>query len=358
MALKRESLDKPLYEILEAFIPRGNKEAPDASDMRYRVPGHQRHFVWPAAMQESLIDSVFKGYPIPSILLLRKRDETGADFYNIEDGQQRVTTLHAFRNNHFSVDIGGTPKCYKDLAKAEERVFDNYLLHCDIYNGIDVEESVIATIFMRINQHKPLSDNEKYYSRMSSSPMLKFVQDVCETKGIETYMGKIAHGKTRSGLSDMVGAVLSIALNRRNLLTTAYNINGIELDATPTKQQMSRVVTFFNAFLGLLDETVGEVTKRPKKHYGKLSSFLGLACCSYIEEEGEIHEAIGWYIGKMFRNKDYVPRTFSALRKGDLRNCQGDSILNRYNAIKEQYEKEEEDSGGSVEISESEEEDE
>jgi hypothetical protein len=116
------------------------------------------------------------------------------------------------------------------------------------------------------------------------------------------------------------------------------------IDKNPTSDEKTQVQKFFGEYLALLEAVVGSVKKTPKKEYGKLSSFLGYAACSYIDD-GKLHDSIQWYIRKMLEDDDYIPTSFSKLKKGDLRNCQGDAISKRFKAIKDQFIKKPEDVG-------------
>jgi hypothetical protein len=55
-------------------------------------------FVWTNTRQQGLIDSLFKGSPIPAVVLAVKEQEgkKGKNFYTCIDGQQRLTTIKRF----------------------------------------------------------------------------------------------------------------------------------------------------------------------------------------------------------------------------------------------------------------------
>jgi hypothetical protein len=79
-----------------------------ASEGRLRMPSFQRPFRWEAADRRALLDSIYRGYPVGTLLLWknppsdaevgRPLDEAGSwrspgDQYLVVDGQQRLTTL-------------------------------------------------------------------------------------------------------------------------------------------------------------------------------------------------------------------------------------------------------------------------
>ena len=79
------------------------------------VPEHQREYVWPLAKQRLLIESVLKGYPIPSIMVT----EDDRNRYSLNDGQQRLETLWRYFTGAFAV--GG--RRFEELTEDEKRTF-------------------------------------------------------------------------------------------------------------------------------------------------------------------------------------------------------------------------------------------
>ena len=85
-----------------------------------------------------------------------------------------------------------------------------------------------------------------------------------------------------------------------------------------------------------MHDSLDSITSKPSKHYGKLSGPFGLACYSYLKYK-KIDESLNWYITKKHEDSKYEPSTFSELSAGERRNCQGDAIQKRFDAIKSQY---------------------
>ncbi|MDF2449464.1 MAG: hypothetical protein K0R26_1968 [Bacteroidota bacterium] len=55
-------------------------------------PSYQRNFIWSPDNQNELIDTILKGYPLPSFFLYKKPDGK----FEMVDGQQRTTTIYRF----------------------------------------------------------------------------------------------------------------------------------------------------------------------------------------------------------------------------------------------------------------------
>jgi len=62
-------------------------------------PSYQRADVWPTADAQLLIESVLRGIPLPSVILLQRNTNDG-DRYEIVDGKQRLTSLLRFTAAH------------------------------------------------------------------------------------------------------------------------------------------------------------------------------------------------------------------------------------------------------------------
>lgn len=62
-------------------------------------PSYQRADVWPTADSQILIESILRGIPLPSVILLRTNTDEG-DKFEIVDGKQRLTSILRFTASH------------------------------------------------------------------------------------------------------------------------------------------------------------------------------------------------------------------------------------------------------------------
>jgi hypothetical protein len=62
-------------------------------------PSYQRADVWPTQVAQMLIESVLRGVPLPSVILLEMSDERGVT-YEVVDGKQRLTSILRFIGRH------------------------------------------------------------------------------------------------------------------------------------------------------------------------------------------------------------------------------------------------------------------
>lgn len=77
-----DSYDMTVRQILEMF----------EEEAIYVPPDYQRQFVWDAARESQLIESIFLGIPVPSLFMATNSDST----WEIVDGVQRLSTIAHF----------------------------------------------------------------------------------------------------------------------------------------------------------------------------------------------------------------------------------------------------------------------
>lgn len=146
-------------------------------------PGFQRQSVWNLRDRQKLIQSVFEGYPVPSIFLYR-REENGVPIYDVLDGKQRLETIFMFsrvrpfqRNAfdvkfHFEDDDDWYWWDWKTL-EMDERAgqFLTYKIQVAEVSGSMAD---IVDLFVRINSTgKALTSSEKRHAKFYKSTFLK-----------------------------------------------------------------------------------------------------------------------------------------------------------------------------------------
>lgn len=64
-------------------------------------PSYQRADVWPTVYAQKLIESILRGIPLPSVIVLERRRGTGQGTeYEVVDGKQRLTSVLRFTGKH------------------------------------------------------------------------------------------------------------------------------------------------------------------------------------------------------------------------------------------------------------------
>lgn len=352
---KRTASQKPLSELIspEYFIPRGTGDSPVDSTTIYRIPAHQRFPSWPLSRKQKLVDSIFRDYPIHAIIAIRCLDYDGEqidEYYNIEDGQTRMTVLQEYLLDKFPCEISDyndiSGKRFSELDVVVQQRFKNYQVTLEVFTGRPkIKPDVVSEIFNRLNSGKPLGDNDKYHSRMTS-PIMTLLSEIKTHPDlrvdIERFIGKIGAGKTRKRLGDMVGMMLAVATRKSShggkaCINTSYEQNHKYLCMHVSDEKKMDIIDFMKAYFVLLHSVNDNLTTKPNKNmYGKLSGVLGLSVCSWVNFNGKICDEIKWYVQKLVQNPKYEPSSFKELSKGDVRNCQGQSVARRLDKIIQQ----------------------
>jgi len=144
-------------------------------------PPYQRKAVWSKAKKQSLMDSLFRRYYIPKLVIREVRLSADRTINEIIDGQQRITTVQDFFDNEYPLpkslaDIDKTliGAYYKDLDTDVRKFIDKSLKYqADIIKNIEepnnVKHQIIATeIFWRLQQGESLNYMEVAHAQLSS----------------------------------------------------------------------------------------------------------------------------------------------------------------------------------------------
>lgn len=162
----REFSIKDFFEYKEDYVTR---------------PPYQRKSVWSKKKKQSLLDSLFRRYYIPRLVIREVRLSDSQTVFEIIDGQQRIITVQEFFENKFpiprslsDVDKSIPGLFYKDLDVEIRKFIDKSLKYqADIIKEIDqphdVTHQIIATeIFWRLQQGETLNYMEVAHAQLSS----------------------------------------------------------------------------------------------------------------------------------------------------------------------------------------------
>ena len=151
-----------------------------ADDYETRPP-YQRKVVWDKKKQQALLDSLFRRFYIPSIVLRIVRLEEAQTKYEVVDGQQRINTVQAFFRNELPLpdtldDISSSlaDSTYSALpAEIKKFIHKELKFDVDIIKNIsdpfDPKHQKAATeIFWRLQQGESLNNMETAHARLSS----------------------------------------------------------------------------------------------------------------------------------------------------------------------------------------------
>lgn len=157
-------------------------------------PPYQRKNVWSQRKQQALLDSLFRRYYVPRIVIREVRLSENRTVHEVIDGQQRINTVQRFLADELPLpkslkdvhqDLAGTR--YSDLPVDMRRFVVRELRYdADIVIGIDdprnpEHQKIAAEIFWRLQQGESLNYMEVAHSRLSSLArnfVVKYADDI------------------------------------------------------------------------------------------------------------------------------------------------------------------------------------
>lgn len=125
-------------------------------------PDFQRKSVWNVPAKIMLIDSILKNIPMPKIFLSAELKD-GTTYRIVIDGQQRITSILEFLDDHFSLDEPYTGPysglfCSQLPDDVQSSLLQYKIDFCEISNANDQE---LREIFQRVNKYTvPLNAQE------------------------------------------------------------------------------------------------------------------------------------------------------------------------------------------------------
>jgi len=326
--ITRDRSSKALYTIIEFFDP---EESRNLGTRRYRIPAHQRFPSWSEEKKQKLIDTILQDYPLGSIIVTSHVEiSVGGSlqqYFNIQDGQTRLTVLHEFSNNKFSTKDG---RYYRDLSEEERARFNNYQISWELIEKVDATtdrefDEIIADMFERLNSGKPLTDNDKFHARLST-PVMRLVESLRTSPEFGILLKKycwseIGGGKKFTGLKEMAAVIMSVILRDAHFITTSYALNGERMVRTDIKpEDVEQVSRFLRWYFSIIECAIPNVSKPTRGMFNKIPSTLGMMLFDWIQHPGATHDAM-WvnFIKANYEHKDFIKTLFATLNDGDRR---------------------------------------
>jgi hypothetical protein len=140
-------------------------------------PGWQRKYIWKRKEQELLINSLLRGIPIPFVYLTESEKDGKIYTFNVIDGQQRLTTIHLFYNNRFSIIFDGVKSHFENLPKELQNTFSKYVIMA--YTIENYSHDDIVTLFERLNTKSTrLTKIELWNCSHYKTVLFRFLRDI------------------------------------------------------------------------------------------------------------------------------------------------------------------------------------
>ena len=156
-------------------------------------PPYQRKNVWTRKKQQALLDSLFRRYYVPKIVLREIKLTERSKKNEVIDGQQRIRVAQAFYEDELTLpksrsdlDRSLPGRTYTELSVEVRRFVDNLRYDVDTVKGINNprdpdHQQTAAEIFWRLQQGETLNYMEVAHARLSSLPrnfVVKYADDI------------------------------------------------------------------------------------------------------------------------------------------------------------------------------------
>ncbi|MCY3581783.1 MAG: DUF262 domain-containing protein [Chloroflexi bacterium] len=170
---------KPQYDIIRTNQP--IRDFHDFPEDYVTRPPYQRKVVWDTGKQQALLDSLFRRYYIPSIVLREVNLDDTQSKWEVVDGQQRINTVQAFFRDDLPlpkslVDISADlpDRTYSGLPTDIRKFISKHLkFDVDIIRHIgdpfnNSHQKIATEIFWRLQQGESLNKMETAHARLES----------------------------------------------------------------------------------------------------------------------------------------------------------------------------------------------
>ncbi len=261
------------------------------------VPEDQREWAWKhkhgLKKQLMLVDSVFYGFPIPSIIL-NKKSRTHMEVY---DGRHRIETLWRFYNDKLRWE----GKLFSELCADDKRIFEERSLPVTITDNASNEQ--LADMFIRLNSGAPLKDYDLLWARRESRLVNATLRLVCQNARLSAALGNqdLAY---RNDLGNWVAFVAGLSTwNAGNMSTSFVRLSGDDGLGLNMEIHEDRVTAGIAAFCELLESAnatfpVLAKEKKSLKKVGKVAAFF-LHEWMESEDRRAVHDKWVQIIGRL-----------------------------------------------------------
>ena len=267
------------------------------SRKKYRIALHQRFNKWSHKAKETIIESIFLNYIIGSLSLSQHvdREHIGNFYYDIEDGQSRLTVIQEYIEDEFPFK----GKVFSELTDSQKNRFMNYKFPKEITtvsrtrgDTAEIKDHYYEN-FDRINRGKELKDNDKYWCR-KDKPMVKFAIDLINRfNGNSEYafmktdkFGVMKDGKENRDVLERIVTMIGGILYEKYKKSFDRQMKVFGKDMTQDKK--NEVANFIEFYRHIYNEMLAIQPKESgEKYFSNFNNpgkFLGLIIMDYTNE--------------------------------------------------------------------------
>lgn len=224
---------KSLHDLLHGYKDPMDDDYNDTT-YRYFIPPIQRLWSWTGKpgkkKMNELLNTVFRGLPIPAVILGHVRSPGGMDRFAVYDGRHRLRTLSLFINNRIPYTIVsgpdmGTHVYYRQLSEVDRLKFNMYQISTIVLDGSD--KDIESEVFIRTNLGKPLTSEQLCFAEIGHSSLFTHTDQILRDNSLilkEVFNHDFTQqDQMRKFISHWSGFVLAASQKNSGLATTAYS---------------------------------------------------------------------------------------------------------------------------------------
>lgn len=327
------------------------------SQKKFRIPVHQRFNSWSQEAKIELILSLWMNYATPSIILSRHAQMNNGQmgfYFNIEDGQSRLTVIQEYIDNKFKV----CDKLFSECSDLDRNRFLDYSFptiiispHRTRGDSTTIEDHHFEN-FDRINRGKALKDNDKYWCK-KDKPLVNLAIELmenCKTDytfmKTEKFNTKDSNGKEcRKPLEEFVTFIDAII---NNVYKKSYSRHFMNIGNAITDENRTMVDNFMVFYKSIYDEMFEIMPKRDKEYLPKFNNpgqFLGMVIMDWKDPDPGRTQDIKKNMWVDILNIDRCSHNFmkgkntlfNDFTDGDKKNQEQENIRKRLARVKEFY---------------------
>lgn len=229
-------------------------------------PSYQRNFIWGKKDQTLLIESIKKGYPLPSFFIYQNAD---GDFEMV-DGQQRSKTIFQY----YVSEMGGNNK---KVSVIRDQAFWDYPLNITIIYDLGYNDSLeqFYTLVNKYGYH--LTPNELNKAQYNNSIFLNLVEKIVDSQEIKELDIFSESNKKRMSdralIEEVVASIEHGIFEKRKAVTSMYKEN--ELTQEKAEDLYIEVIQILNIILELNKiKSLNQTRYRQRNDFFTLFQFI------------------------------------------------------------------------------------
>jgi len=239
-------------------------------------PYYQRNDIWTKNDQQSLIDTILKGYPLPNFFIYQRENNKS----EMVDGQQRARTIHRFYKK------GITSSKKQTIDDISLRIFLDYELYFtelyDVTNKTEIEE-----FYVLVNKKgKHLTTPEIHKAEFANTNFLSLVEELLQLQyfiNLDLFSEASARRMSdRNFVEELIAYLIFGIQDKKSIIEDIYKKDISENQAKELNALFTKIIKKINCLNEIY--TISSTRYKQKNDFYTLFNFVH----ENIKESNEI----------------------------------------------------------------------